>query len=71
MSPDAELKDPAGGNKLIVNGNFIPLEEVGNQYKKGDQVQQTAQSIPAGRGRRRKNRKAMSRRKQPKQILTK
>ena len=38
-----DLKDAAGGSKLIVNGNFIPLEEVGNQYK--DSVQQPAQSI--------------------------
>jgi len=38
-----DLKDAAGGNKLIVNGNFIPLEEVGNQYR--DPVQQKAQSI--------------------------
>lgn len=38
-----DLKDAAGGNRLIVNGNFIPLEEVGNQYR--EQVQQPAQSI--------------------------
>ena len=24
-----------GGNRAIVNGNYIPLEMVGNQWKKG------------------------------------
>lgn len=38
-----DLKDAEGGNRLIVNGNFIPLEEVGKQYR--DPVQQNAQSI--------------------------
>ena len=28
-----DLQDAPGGNRLIVNGNFIPLEEVGNQYR--------------------------------------
>ena len=28
-----DLQDVPGGDRLIVNGNFIPLEEVGNQYR--------------------------------------
>lgn len=30
-----DLPAKGGGDQLIVNGNYIPLEEVGNQYKKG------------------------------------
>lgn len=38
-----DLKDAEGGNRLIVNGNFIPLEEVGKQY--ADPAQSIAQTI--------------------------
>jgi hypothetical protein len=45
-----DLQDAPGGDRLIVNGNFIPLEEVGNQYKdRNAQQEQTpgANSIPS------------------------
>lgn len=41
-----DMKDEQGGNRLIVNGNFIPLEEVGKQYSKDTQQAQTPAAFP-------------------------
>ena len=30
-----DMPDDPDGDKLIVNGNYIPLEKVGTQYTKG------------------------------------
>ena len=34
-----DMKDAPGGERLIVNGNFIPLEDVGQQYTKQKETQ--------------------------------
>lgn len=39
-----DLQDAEGGNQLIVNGNFIPLTEVGKQYE-GKQEQEPDEPI--------------------------
>lgn len=45
-----DMKDEEGGDQLIVNGNFIPLTEVGKQYmteaEKTQQAQTAALPIP-------------------------
>lgn len=35
-----DLMDAEGGDQLIVNGNYIPITEVGKQYEKAGNVQQ-------------------------------
>lgn len=40
-----DLQDAEGGDKLIVNGNYIPLTEVGKQYGT-DQTEKTAEEDP-------------------------
>ena len=35
-----DLMDAEGGDQLIVNGNYIPLTEVGKQYEKAGNAQQ-------------------------------
>lgn len=42
-----DLKDAEGGDQLIVNGNYIPLQMVGEQYTNSGQSQQ-AQSAGSG-----------------------
>lgn len=41
-----DLIDAKGGDQLIVNGNFIPITEVGNQYKKEENAQQALPISP-------------------------
>ena len=40
-----DLQDAEGGDKLIVNGNYIPLTEVGKQYGT-DQTEKAAEEDP-------------------------
>lgn len=41
-----DMKDAPGGDRLIVNGNFIPLEDVGKQYTEETQAEQTPLALP-------------------------